>query len=224
MRILLVEDEVELRQAIARRLRAQGHGVDEASDIAAAEHLLHVFQHAVLILDRLLPDGDSLDRLEAWRAQGLKTPALVLTALDRVADRVDGLQAGADDYLIKPFAMDELVARVASLGRRAADVTPTVVRVGALLLDLGRRELRVSGTLIPLRPKEHSLLTLLVQRRGRVVAREEIIDACWDEAREPASNVEETLVASLRRKIAIPGLIRTVRGAGYLLEDPACAP
>jgi len=168
----------------------------------------------------MLPDGDSVNLVQKWRARGVGIPILFLTARDAVEDRIDGLQAGADDYLIKPFAMDELLARVSVIARRGPASVSNVVKVSDLKIDLGRREVHRLGILIPLRPKEFSLLELLAARVGRVVLRTTIIDACWDEIHEPLSNVEEVLVASLRRKLGKPSLIRTVRGSGYILEDP----
>ena len=219
MRLLVVEDEKELREAIVRRLRAKGHGVDEAGDIETARHTMKVYEYALVILDRMLPDGDSLDLVSAWRRAGTMTPVLFLTARDQVADRVAGLEAGADDYLVKPFAMEELLARVGTIARRHAAPTPSVLVYGDLEIDTGRREVRRGGVLIPLRPKEYSLLELLTARAGRVVERRDIMDACWDEAHEPSSNVDEVLVASLRRKLGKPSPIRTVRGAGYMFEE-----
>jgi two-component system copper resistance phosphate regulon response regulator CusR len=223
MRVLVVEDEKELREAIVRRLRAQGHGVDEAGDRASAEHLLRVYEHAVVVLDRMLPDGDAVATMERWREQGRQVPVLLLTAKDGIGDRVRGLVAGADDYLIKPFAMEELLARVATIARRGNAPRRSLLRVGDLELDSSRREVRRAGVLLALRPKEYALLELLTARSGLVVTRQEIIHACWDDAREPSSNVEEALIASLRRKLGEPGLIRTVRGAGYLLEESSRA-
>lgn len=218
MRILVVEDEEELRLAIVRRLRALGHGVDEAVDGETGEHLLSIFDPAVVILDRMLPDGDSITRLAAWRRRGIDTPVLLLTARDQVAERIEGFESGADDYLIKPFAMDELLARVSAIGRRQSKPTASVLSIGDIEIDSARRAVRRAGVLIPLRPKEYSLLELLATRAGRIVARADIIDACWDEAHEPLSNVDEVLVASLRRKLGAPSPIRTMRGAGYMLE------
>ncbi len=218
MRVLVVDDESELRRAIARRLRAQGHGVDEAEDLETANHYRRVTPPEVVILDRMLPDGDAVDQLQRWRQDGWATPVILLTARDQVADRVEGLSAGADDYLVKPFAMEELLARVASIARRHSDPAPSVVRWDDLEIDTGRREVRRGGVLIPLRPKEYSLLDLLVRKAGQVVSKSDVIDACWDDTHEPLSNVEESLVASLRRKLGKPNPIRTVRGAGYLLE------
>ena len=218
MRILVVEDQPELREAIVRRLRAEGHGVDQAGDCETAEYLMSVYEHAVIVLDRMLPDGDSVDRLQAWRQRGMNVPVLLVTAKDDVSDRIDGLHSGADDYLIKPFAMEELLARVAAIGRRQSIPLASILKIADLEINLGRREVKRSGVLLALRPKEYALLELLMKRSGRVVTHSEIIDACWDEAHEPASNVDEVLVASLRRKLGQPVLIRTVRGAGYMLE------
>lgn len=218
MRILVVDDETELREAIARRLRAHGHGVDEASDLRSADEQLFVHHPALVILDRMLPDGDGLSLLRDWRQAGHDVPVLLLTARDGVDDRVEGLSSGADDYLVKPFAMQELLARVSAIARRQGTPTPSVVQLGELEIDMGRRELRQAGVLIALRPKEWVLLTLLVAAAGQLVTRQQILEACWDENHEPNSNVEEVLVASLRRKLGSPSRIRTVRGAGYLLE------
>ena len=223
MYILVVEDEPELRAAIVRRLRAQGHGVDEAADCETAEHLLSVHDHALAVMDRMLPDGDICERLVLWRRRGITTPVLLLTARDRIEDRVAGLEAGADDYLIKPFAMDELLARISAIARRQASPAPSLLKFGDLEINKGRREVRIDDVLIALRPKEYALLELLGTRAGSVVTRGAIIDACWDEAHEPMSNVDEALIASLRRKLDRPGLIRTVRGAGYMLEVEARA-
>jgi two-component system copper resistance phosphate regulon response regulator CusR len=218
MRVLIVEDGEEMRAAIARRLRAQGHAVDEAATGEDADHQLSVSEHTVVILDRMLPDGDGLRRLASWRKRGIRTPTLVLTALDDVPDRVQGFEAGADDYLVKPFAMDELLARVAALARRDAQPKSPVLHIGDVELDTARCEVRRKGVLIPLRPKEFALLELLMTNAGTVISRERIYNACWDEASDAVSNVEEVVVASLRRKLGPPSVIRTVRGTGYLFE------
>lgn len=226
MRILIVEDHTELRGAIARRLRACGHGVDEVGDgrsmklyLDEAGQMGSMEGYQALVLDRMLPDGDAIARIRELRAAGDATPILLLTARDRVEDRVEGLEAGADDYLVKPFAMDELVARIGAIARRRSTPRPTMLRVGDLELDLGRREARRGGVLIPLRAKEIALLELLAQQVGQVVSKTVIRESCWDIQQDPLSNVEEALVASLRRKLGKPDLIHTVRGAGYLLEE-----
>ncbi len=218
MRVLVVEDETEIRQAVARRLRAGGHGADEAEDGGSAESFVATYRYDVIVLDRMLPDGDALELLRRWRARGLAAPVLFLTARDLVEDRVDGFEAGADDYLVKPFAMDELMARLRAIARRGTTTRPSRVEIGDLEIDFGRREVRRGGVLLTLRPKEHAVLELLAARAGRVVSRHQIVAGCWGEDHEPLSNVEEVVIAALRRKLGRPPLIRTVRGAGYLLE------
>lgn len=219
MRVLVVEDEPEIRRAVAGRLRSAGYGVDEAEDGGAGESFVETYAYDVVVLDRMLPDGDGLTFLERWRATGLQAPVLFLTARDQVEDRVDGFAAGADDYLVKPFAMDELVARVAAIARRGSAIRPNRLDIGNLTIDLARREVKRDGVLLVLRPKEYTLLQLLAGRAGQVVSRREIVTGCWGEDQEPLSNVEEVVVASLRRKLGKPALIHTVRGAGYLLEE-----
>lgn len=218
MRALVVEDQVLVRDAIAKRLRASGHAVDEAIDGATAESFVRSYTYDVWILDRLLPDGDALFRLKAWREQGLTTPALFLTAFDRVSDRLSGFEVGGDDYLVKPFDMDELLARIAAIARRGSTIRPSVIRIADLEIDIGRREVRRSGIALPLRNKEFVALQLLAERAGTVVSRGELIAGCWGEEHQPASNAEEVIIASLRRKLGVPPLLRTVRGAGYILD------
>jgi len=217
MRVLIVEDDPDLRNGVAAALRKRGFAVDEADDLATAELQLGVNTYDCLVLDRMLPSGDALDLLEDVRRDGLATPALFLTARDAVTDRVAGFEAGGDDYLVKPFAMDELLARVSSLSRRAADVRPAVLQVGDLELDAARREVRRAGVLLSLRAKEFAVLELLVARAGEVVTRSDLIEACWDELNDPLSNVIDVHIAKLRRILGDPPLIETMRGVGYRL-------
>jgi DNA-binding response OmpR family regulator len=218
MRILVVEDETELREAVVRRLRALGHAVDDAGSRREAEGSFEVHQYGLVVLDRGLPDGDGLLSLRRWRRAASSVPVLMLTAQDAVQARVDGLEAGADDYLVKPFAMDELLARVAVIARRAPAAVSQVVRVADLELDYARAEVRRGGVLLPLRAKEFAVLAYLCGRRGCVVARDALREACWDEAHEPGSNVDEVVVSSLRRKLGPPPLITTRRGLGYVID------
>ncbi len=206
VRILVVEDQPELRAAVVRRLRAE------------ADLLFRAHDYALVVLDRGLPDGDGLDSMRRWRRAGSSVPVLVLTARDAIADRVSGLADGADDYLVKPFAMDELVARVAVIARRGVAGSEQVSRVGDLELDHGRAQVRRAGVLLPLRPKEFAVLAYLCARPGRVISRAQLREACWDEGHEPGSNVEEVVVSALRRKLGPPALIRTRRGLGYVLD------
>lgn len=220
MRVLVIEDQAELREALQRRLGARGDVVHGARDLAEAEAWLapNEAPFDVVVLDRGLPDGDGIDALARWRARGMNQPVLVLTAQREVADRVEGLGAGADDYLGKPFAMAELLARVTALGRRGERLPLTAERVGNLELDRGRREARREGVLIPLRAKEYAVLEFLLRRRGRLVSRGQLREHCWGES-AASSNVEERTIASLRHKLGLPALIHTRRGEGYILEE-----
>jgi len=219
MRVLLIGDQAELRVAVAKHLRGKSFSVDEAEDLAAARFLLSMHDFAVIIMDRMLPDGDGAHQVEKWRRQGVKTPVILLTAKGRVEDRVAGLQAGADDYLVKPFAMEELVARVSAVARRGEVGAPASVRVGDLEIDFARRQAKRGDILLALRPKEYAVLEYLAAHLGQAVSRQELHEACWDTARASSSNVEEVVVAALRRKLGAPAVVHTVRGFGYVLEE-----
>jgi DNA-binding response OmpR family regulator len=219
VKVLVVEDDEALREAVARRLKAVGYAADEAASLRSADELASLYTYDAVVLDRILPDGDSLDLLARWRTEGHATPVLFLTALGAVEDRVGGLSHGADDYLSKPFAMQELIARVAALVRRAPFTRSNILVVADLKVDTARHEVRRGGVLLPLRPKGFGVLQLLASRAGTVVSRAAIIEHCWDAALEPMSNVEESVIASLRRKLGAPALIHTIRGGGYVLEE-----
>ena len=218
MRLLLLEDDVELQGIVERRLRASGFAVDTTTVLDEARQALAVNDYDCVVLDRSVPGGDALRLVEELRAEGDAVPALFLTAKDAVRDRVEGFEAGGNDYLVKPFAMAELVARVRNLCRIAAEAAPAVLRVGDLEFDQARAAVRRSGVLLPLTPKELCLLAQLARRPGTVVSRSELTESCWDELTDPLSNTVDVHVASLRRKLGSPPLISTVRGAGYLLE------
>jgi DNA-binding response OmpR family regulator len=220
MRILLVEDQLSLRGAISRRLATLG-GVDEATDGAAASAYLRRHTYDVVVLDRGLPDGDGLNHLKAWRREGYPVPVLVLTARDGVHDRVEGLEAGADDYLIKPFALDELVARLRALTRRSALPQPTLFHVRGVEVDQARGTVRRDGVLLPLKPKELAVLTSLCQHQGRVLSKDQLGQRCWPQHAEPQANVVEVVVAAVRRKLGDPQVIHTVRGLGYRVDVDA---
>ena len=217
MRLLIVEDDDELRGALERRLRASGFAVDAVADMPAADEALDLNGYACLVLDRAVPSGDTIELLRRRRAAGSTVPALFLTAKDAVAERVRGFEAGGDDYLVKPFATEELVARVRRLCRRVAAETPPVLTVGDLAVDQARAEVRRAGTLLPLTAKEFAVLVELAARPGEVVSRAELIERCWDEQTDPLSNTVDVHIASLRRKLGDPPLIATVRGLGYRL-------
>ncbi|MFI6096442.1 response regulator transcription factor [Lentzea sp. NPDC051213] len=217
MRVLLVEDDHELGKAVVAGLRAAGFAVDWAPSVAEADLKQSVHAYDCVVLDRGLPDGDGLGLLRAWRSRQERIPVLVLTALDALPDRIAGFSDGADDYLGKPFAMDELVVRVGALCRRAEPPRETVLRVLGVEMDLPRRRVRRDGVLLSLTSKEFAVLELLLTRAGHVVTRSEFIEHCWDEMAEPMSNVVDVVVAQLRRKLGDPPLISTARGAGFIV-------
>ncbi|WP_241746199.1 response regulator transcription factor [Streptomyces lydicus] len=217
MRVLVVEDDNDLRYAVAAALRGDGLAVDEAADLPAADEALFVTEYDCVVLDRMLPSGDAADYVHELRRAGRTVPALFLTARDTVTDRCEGFACGGDDYLVKPFAVPELVARVRCLCRRAGTVRPPVCRFAGLEIDSARRQVRREGVLLLLTSKEYALLEVLAARPDQAVPRAELIEKCWDQMAEPNSNVVEVLVSQLRRKLGDPALIHTVRGVGYRL-------
>ncbi len=212
MRVLVVEDEAELANAVAQRLRAEAFGVDVAATVAEARFHADVHPYDAIVLDRRLPDGEGLELCREWRAAGVETPILMLTALDAIDERVAGLEGGADDYLTKPFATEELVARVRTLLRRGPVRRQPVLEVGALRIEPARRRVRKDGVIVPLTAKEFALLAYLADRAGEVVDRFDVLEHCWDHAYEPESNVVDVHVGALRRKLGAE-TIETVRGA-----------
>ena len=225
MKVLLIEDDQETSSYVARGLREQGHVVDLAATGRDGLFLATEGSHDVLIVDRMLPGLDGVALVQALRGTGVKAPVLFLTALGGVGDRVRGLEAGGDDYLIKPFAFAELLARVNALARRPplADA-PTVLRVADLEIDLLKRTVTRGGKVIELQPREFQLLEYLTRNADRVVTRTMLLEAVWDFHFDPRTNIVETHVSRLRSKLAQfggPELIHTVRGAGYSLRTPA---
>ncbi len=225
MKLLLVEDSPRLQRSLAEGLRHAGYVLDITGDGAEGLWLAKSNGYDVIILDIMLPGLDGLAVLERLRAQGKETHVLMLTARDAVEDRVRGLQMGADDYLVKPFAFEELLARIQVLCRRGYGNKNPVIRAGDLELDQASRAVKRSGTAIELTAREYALLEYLALRRGQVVSRTEIETHIYDDQADPMSNVVDRTVCVLRRKLGRPGsapLIHTRRGQGYLLEpDPA---
>lgn len=219
MRVCVVEDDDGLRQAIVVALRASGFAADGAAGVGAARERIASHDYDCLVLDRMLPDGDGLSLLGDRRTgPAPPPPALVLTARDALRDKVEGFERGADDYLVKPFAMAELIARVRTLCRRRGAVAPPVLSAGDLELDTARREVRRGGVLLAMTTKELSVLELLLSRAGTVVSREAIVEHCWEELTRPMSNAVDVVISQLRRKLGAPEPIRTLRGAGYMIE------
>ena len=220
MRILVIEDEPKIAGFLVRGLEGEGHRVEVVSDLEAARLAVRGDHFDLLLVDRMLPDGDGLAVVRELRRDKDRTPAICLTARDRVEERVEGLYGGADDYLVKPFEFDELLARIAAVTRRA----PTEERlvVGDLAIDIAAHRVYRDAREIQLTAQEFALLRYLVENQGRVLSRTRILDAVWGTTHDPRTNVVDVYVSYLRAKVdkgfARP-LIHTVRGAGYVLED-----
>jgi len=224
VRLLLVEDDTRLAGLLLRGLRAEGYAVDVANTAEEARWLATENPFDVLIFDVMLPDGDGFTLCQELRQAGNWTPVLMLTARDSVNDRVRGLDAGADDYLVKPHSFAELAARVRALMRRGRPERPAVLSVGTLVLDPATHDVRVDGRQVTVSAKEFSLLELFMRQSDRVLTRSEILDHVWDWAYDGTSNVIDVYVRYLRQKIGEgPGVprIETVRGVGYALRGPA---
>jgi DNA-binding response OmpR family regulator len=218
VRILLVEDSERVAETVGASLRASGHAVVVAGALREADEAFASGHFDVAVVDIGLPDGSGLDWCRAARGSGSSVPILLLTARNEVRDRVAGLEAGADDYLGKPFSIDELVARVRALGRRGPRWTESVRAFGAVVVDRDRRALTVSGVRLPLTPRELEIVALVAWRDGRVVPREELLEAVWGDATERAGASLDVLVARVRRKLAEHGVrdaLRTIRQVGY---------
>ncbi len=222
MKILLVEDDKVMARFVVKGLREEGYGVEHAANGPDGLALIQEGTFDVLIIDIMLPGLNGLDLIDRLRGQGVATPVLVLSAKASVDDRVRGLMAGGDDYLIKPFAFAELVARVQSLVRRAQLLPePQLLKVEDLTLDLARRKVTRSGKSIDLKPGEFALLEYLMRNPGRVVSKTMIMEHVWDFNFDPQTNVVEARICRLRDKVDRPfqcKLIHTIRGAGYVFE------
>ena len=222
LRILIVEDETAIAEAVKTALAADGHASDIVGDGRDALHWTTAYDYDVVILDVILPGLDGFAICAALRERGVAVPVLMLTALDRVEDRVTGLDRGADDYLAKPFAMDELRARVRALGRRRLEERAPLIHVGDLALDPATLGVRRGAREVRLTAREFALLELLARHPGQIFPRDRLIDALWDADFAAESNIVEVYIRSLRRKVddgRRDGLIETVRGAGYRLRD-----
>jgi len=224
MKLLLVEDDEEAAAYLTRALVEAGHAVDHAADGREGLLLAAGQAYDVIVLDRMLPTLDGLAILKTIRAARVRTPVLLLTALDGIEQRVEGLDAGADDYLVKPFAFVELQARVNALARRPPpQEIVTVLEVGDLRMDLLKRQITRASVRIDLQPREFQLLEYLMRHAGRVVTRTMIMESIWNYHFEPQTNIVETHMSRLRGKIdrGHPHeLIHTVRGSGYMMREP----
>lgn len=225
MRVLLVEDDAEQAAYVAKGLREAGHAVDLAGNGRDGLHLALGEPYDVLLIDRMLPQLDGLALIAALREQGRTTPVVVLSALGKVDDRVKGLRAGGDDYIVKPYAFEELLARIEAVARRGgAGTQATHLRLADLDMDLMSRTVDRGGHAIELKPQEFRLLEFLLRHAGQVVTRTMMLEGVWDYHFDPQTNVIDVHVSRLRAKIDRPPfvpLIHTVRGSGYCLREGA---
>jgi two-component system OmpR family response regulator len=222
--LLLIEDDAETAGHIVKGLRAEGHVIDVATDGIDGLHMATGNLPDILIVDRMLPGLDGIALVKALRATGSRIPVLFLTALNAVADRVDGLEAGADDYLAKPFSFAELKARINALLRRPPlRDEPLELMVADLRIDRPRRDVTRGAEPIELQPREYQLLEYLMTHAGSIVTRAMLLEAIWDFHFDPGTNIVETHICRLRAKIdrgGDPPLIKTIRGAGYVIRAP----
>jgi len=223
MRMLLVEDDSQVASFILQGLREEGFAVDHAAEGEEGLHMALSEPYDAAIIDVMLPGIDGLTLIESLRKKGRKVPVLILSAKRAVDDRVRGLQSGGDDYLVKPFAFTELLARIQALIRRSSGITePTSLRYSDLSMNLLSREVRRGDKIIDLQPREYSLLEYLLRNAGRVVSKTMIIEHVWDYNFDPQTNVVEVRVSKLREKVDrnFPEkLIHTIRGVGYVLKE-----
>jgi len=223
MRVLVVEDEARMARLLKRGLEEEGHAVDMASDGPDGLWMATENSYAAIVLDLMLPGFDGVELCRRLRSQGIWVPVLMLTARDAVGDRVRGLDAGADDYLVKPFSLLELAARLRALARRDDRARPAVLAAGDLSLNPATKQAWRGSAELQLSAKEFALLELFLRHPGNVLTRSQIIEAVWDFAYEAGSNVVDQYVAYLRRKVDMPfgrHDIETVRGMGYRLRLP----
>lgn len=222
MRILIVEDEPDLLDALKKQLQSSGYSVDGCGNGLDAEYYLKMATYDAVVLDIMLPGIDGLTLLKKMRAEGNTTHVLLLTALDSIENKVNGLDAGADDYLVKPFAYDELLARLRVLLRRRSGQTTNVLEYGGLVMDLNSRTVTRDGTGITLSSKEFAVLEYLLRNPGRVLSRDKIENHVWNYDFEGGSNVVDVYIRYLRKKIDNgfnKKLLHTIRGAGYVLRE-----
>jgi two-component system, OmpR family, response regulator len=222
MRVLVVEDEAKMADLIKRGLEHEGYAVDVAADGGEALWAAREFDFDAIVLDAMIPEPDGFEVCRTLRSEGRWTPVLLLTARDGIDDRVQGLDAGADDYLTKPFAFSELFARLRALTRRDLGARPTVLEVGDLVLDPATHQVRRGGTEISLSAKQFAILEQFMRRPGEVLSRADLLEHVWDFAYEGTSNLVDVYVRTLRERIDRPfgvDSIETVRGAGYRLRE-----
>ena len=222
MRILVVEDEPDLKEITAKRLKAEGYGVDTCDNGKDAQYYIEHTPYDLILLDVMLPGADGITVLKNIRKKGMKTPVLLLTARDSIEDRVTGLDNGADDYLTKPFAFDELLARNRVILRRRSNEASNKLVLGDLIMDLATHQVTRAGTEISLSAKEYAILEYMMHNKGMVLSRSRIEEHVWNYDFEGGSNVVDVYMRYLRKKIDAPfekKLIHTVRGSGYVIKE-----
>ncbi|MBR0559215.1 response regulator transcription factor [Neokomagataea sp. TBRC 2177] len=223
MRLLLIEDDDSIATEVVAELEARGYGVTRASTGLEGVDEAISRRYDLMVVDRMLPELDGLSVIERLRREQIMTPVLVLSALSAVDDRVNGLKAGGDDYLTKPFAMEELAARLEALLRRPTDSRETVLRVGPIEMDLIERKVFREGREVDLLPREFRLLEYMMRRPGAVLTRTMLLEDVWNYRFVPQTNLVDVHIGKLRRKIDVPGeapLIQSIRGAGFSLRVP----
>jgi two-component system, OmpR family, response regulator len=219
MRLLVVEDDPDLNRQLVSALGDAGYVVDNAKDGEEGHYLGETNPYDAVVLDLGLPIIDGVSVLEKWRRAGLKMPVLILTARDRWSDKVAGIDAGADDYVAKPFHMEEVLARLRALVRRSAGHASSEIACGPLLLDAKSARVTVSGTAIKLTSLEYRLLAYLMMHKGKVVSRSELVEHLYDQDFDRDSNTVEVFVGRLRKKLGVD-VLRTIRGMGYCVSEP----
>lgn len=219
MRVLLIEDDPLLGEAVRDHIASQGHAVDWSTTLGEARDHLNVVSYELILLDLHLPDGKGLDFLKALRGKGRDTPVIILTARDQLSDRIEGLNSGADDYLVKPFDLGELSARLAAVARRYAGNPNPLLRLGRVEIDQAARRVVVEGAEAMLTSREWAVLEQFLRRPGTTVGKDQIEDALYAFGAEIESNTVEVYVSRLRKKIG-RDVITTVRGLGYRLASP----
>lgn len=223
MRLLIVEDEVHLQKIIKKRLIKEGYSVDACGNGKEALDYLAVFPYDAVILDVMLPGMSGMDVLKKMRREGSAVPVMFLTAKDEIEDRVEGLNCGADDYLVKPFAFEELLARILVMLRRSTDTPTDELALADLRVDVGKHTVSRAGSRVELSAKEFAVLEYLMRNQGRVLSREQIEQHVWDCGYEGGSNMVDVYIRYLRKKLDEgyeKKLIHTVRGAGYVVREP----
>lgn len=222
MKVLVVEDNIELNNVMCRYLKKSGFSIDSALDGHEAMDYLRVANYDILILDVMMPEIDGFSLLEKIRERNINTPAIFLTAKDQVEDKIKGLNLGGDDYIVKPFNFDELIARINVVIRRSYGSRTNLLKVGSLELNTGDRTIKVKGNMLDLTSKEFEVLEYLMQNKNRILSRDQIREHSWDFQYEGESNIIDVIIKNIRRKISVydeQSYIHTKRGMGYVIKD-----